>query len=300
MRNLIIDPEFRDKIPGLSLDEFQKLEQNILDDGEVREPLVVWGETIVDGHHRWKIIQNHPEIPYQIKQMEFADKWAAIVWMCRNQLGRRNITDEQKTVLIAEASKAQKLTHGGERGTGRDELGQFTASDQNGHLRGERTRSIIAKQFGVGQGTVQRAEQFLDGLDAADEVSPGIKEAVLSGEVKAPKQMIAEIRKLPNEQKKDVVDAIKQGDTDTARSILRPIQTSEPEKEREPMTIEEFDDLLKSVIRDMDDGLNLHMVLTHREMLDNQNGRKATIKTLKSGIEVINKYINMVNNIEEE
>lgn len=72
------------------------------------------------------------------------------------------MSDGQKTVLIAEAARAKKMSHGGERGTSRDETGQFTASDQNGHLRWERTRSIIAKQFGVGQGTVQRADANRD------------------------------------------------------------------------------------------------------------------------------------------
>ena len=41
VRQLNVDPEFRDKIPPLSADEFSKLEENIVTDGEVREPLVV-------------------------------------------------------------------------------------------------------------------------------------------------------------------------------------------------------------------------------------------------------------------
>lgn len=125
--------------------------------------------------------------------MEFSDKWAAVVWMCHNQLGRRNLKDYHKDVLVAEASRAKTKSIGGNRGN------QYTklASDQSGHLpKGERTRSLIAKQFGVGEGTVQRAEQFLDGLNAAEEVSPGFKTAILSGEVKAPKSIIAEIRKM--------------------------------------------------------------------------------------------------------
>lgn len=48
VRQLTIDPEFRDKIPPLSEDEFSKLEGNIVADGEVREPLVVWHNTIRD------------------------------------------------------------------------------------------------------------------------------------------------------------------------------------------------------------------------------------------------------------
>lgn len=105
--------------------------------------------------------------------------------MCRNQLGRRNVTDEQKTVLIGEAYKAQKMTQGGDRGTERDISGKFTASPQSGDLRNGKTKNIIAKQFGVGGTTVERAEHFLDGLNEAEKVSPGIKESILTGEVEA-------------------------------------------------------------------------------------------------------------------
>ena len=192
-KHLKIDPDFRDKIPPLTEEEFQKLEENIVSDGEVRDPIVTWKDTIIDGHNRWKIIQKHPEIPYRIKEMEFSDKWSAVVWMCHNQLGRRNVTDEQKTVLIGEAYKAQKMSVGGDRGNQYKKV----ASHQNEDLpKTNRTAEKIAKQFNVGKATVERAEYFVDGLNAAEEVSPGFKTAILSGEVKAPKSTIAEIRKM--------------------------------------------------------------------------------------------------------
>lgn len=107
--------------------------------------------------------------------------------MCRNQLGRRNLTDEQKTYLIGKQYEAQKMTAGGDRKS------EEFSSAQNGHLKevGGRMADKIARDIGVGKETVKRSEHFAKGLDAADEVSPGIKEAVLSGEVKAPKSMIA-------------------------------------------------------------------------------------------------------------
>lgn len=108
--------------------------------------------------------------------------------MCRNQLGRRNITDEQKTALIGEAYKAQKMTHGGNTARVHDDNGRFTSSRQIGDLRKEKTRNIIARNFGVGSRTVERAENFVDGLNEAEKVSPGIKDAVLSGSLKAPRK----------------------------------------------------------------------------------------------------------------
>ena len=67
--------------------------------------------------------------------MDFPDKWAAIVWMCRNQLGRRNITDEVRTVLIGEAYRAQKMSVGNHAEKQRDDNGQFAVCAQSGHIR---------------------------------------------------------------------------------------------------------------------------------------------------------------------
>lgn len=53
----------------------------------------------------------------------------------------------------------------------------------------------IAKDLGINRDTVFKAENFVDGLDAAEAVVPGFKDAVLTGEVKAQKQEVAAMRK---------------------------------------------------------------------------------------------------------
>lgn len=122
--------------------------------------------------------------------------------MCHNQLGRRNVKEYQRDALIAEASKAQKKMVGApvRNSNAKKQM------DQNDPFvsKAERSRKKVAKLFGVGEGTVQRAEQFLDGLNAAEEVSPGFKTAILSGDVKAPKSTIAEIRKMEPKSKDPV------------------------------------------------------------------------------------------------
>ena len=52
MINLKIDPEFQSQIPPLTDDEFQQLEENILKEGKLISPLIVWNNTLVDGHNR--------------------------------------------------------------------------------------------------------------------------------------------------------------------------------------------------------------------------------------------------------
>ena len=58
MINLKIDPEFQSQIPPLTDDEFKQLEENILKEGKLLSPLIVWNNTLVDGHNRYAILDN--------------------------------------------------------------------------------------------------------------------------------------------------------------------------------------------------------------------------------------------------
>ena len=105
MINLKIDPEFQSQIPPLTDDEFKQLEENILKEGKLLSPLIVWNNTLVDGHNRYEIVQEHPEIYFSTMPLRFENREEAIAWICRNQLGRRNLSPEQKrywcTVICA-------------------------------------------------------------------------------------------------------------------------------------------------------------------------------------------------------
>ena len=57
MINLKIDPEFQNQIPPLTDDEYKQLEENILKEGKLLSPLIVWNNTLVDGHNRYVGIQ---------------------------------------------------------------------------------------------------------------------------------------------------------------------------------------------------------------------------------------------------
>ena len=167
MTTLTIDAEFQGKIPPLTEAEFQQLKENILEAGEVYEPIVVWNGIIVDGHNRWKIVQEHPEITYKVREMNFADKWAAFDWMYKNQLGRRNLTEAQRTYLLGKLEDARKHMA---RNPNRGEDGRYQ-SPQNGD-NGGRTSQIIAEELGISHGQVERAGHFAHGIDTIRTVSP--------------------------------------------------------------------------------------------------------------------------------
>ena len=114
----IIDSEFQSQIPALTDEEFQQLEENILSESEVLSPLIVWGNILVDGHNRYKILQQHPEIPYTTRSISCTceTREDVLAWICKHQLGRRNLTPEQKKFLIGKQYHSEKSTRGGNHG----------------------------------------------------------------------------------------------------------------------------------------------------------------------------------------
>ena len=113
--HLTIDPEFASIIPPLREEEQKQLEENILADGVVINPLIVWNGVIVDGHNRYRILQQHPELQFTTYEKAFSDRYEAIAWICKNQLGRRNLTLQQFKYLMGHQYKAEKTAYGGDR-----------------------------------------------------------------------------------------------------------------------------------------------------------------------------------------
>ena len=205
MDRLIIDPEFRDKIPPLTEDEFTLLEENILSDGAVFSPLIVWDGTILDGHNRYEIIQKHPELTYAVHKVSFANRYEAISWICKHQLGRRNLTPQQKKYLIGQRYEAEKMAHGGER----------VATVQNEPLpSSHKTRAQIANDTSTSESYVMRAGWYAQGVDAAEEALPGIKQEILTGAIKPTETAVAAVAKAAPEERSRLAADLKKSKDD--------------------------------------------------------------------------------------
>lgn len=217
MDRLIVDPEFRDKIPPLTEDEFSLLEENILSDGAVFSPLIVWDGTILDGHNRYEIIQKHPELTYAVHKVSFANRYEAISWICKHQLGRRNLTPQQKKYLIGQRYEAEKQAdafHGN----------QHTLSDKSGadkkcpHQNSRHvTQSRIAKETNTSASYVREAGTFAKGVDAAEEALPGIKQEILTGTIKPTASAVAAVAKADPEERLRLAADLKKSKDDKGK-----------------------------------------------------------------------------------
>ena len=203
--SLTIDPEFADQIPPLTDEEYKQLEENILAEGAVINPLIVWDGIIVDGHNRFRILQVHPEITFQIHEKVFSDRYEAIAWICKNQLGRRNLTPTQYKYLVGRRYEIEKAMYGGDRRSI-----DTKSSGKKYHLKkGEKTSQRIAKEIGKSEKFVRLSGQYSKGIDDAEKVLPGIRQEILSGAIHPPDKDVIAIARASPEKRKALSEQLK-------------------------------------------------------------------------------------------
>ena len=250
-RVLKVDPEFQNKIPPLTADEFKQLEENIMDAGEVYEPITVWNDTIVDGHNRYTVVLLHPGIRWRIRDVDFADKWEAFDWMYKNQLGRRNLTDEQKTFLIGKLYEARKHTHGGDRRS------EKFSTDQNDKLKDAKQGWVvnqIAEENHIGPASVKRAEYYARGIEAIRKEEPKLADSILKAEKKVSKNSVIEVGLAEPEDREEMIQEIAERNTVRKRSKNR--STAEIESLVDTMTDDE--NVMKYTVHMMKEQIKLN------------------------------------------
>lgn len=222
-RRLRIDKEFESLIAPLSDSEYEHLKQNILSDG-CREPIAVWDGVILDGHNRYKICTEN-KIPFQTVSMNFADRSEAIMWMLKNQLGRRNLTDFQRNEVslkyeevIAEQMKERQRKAGGDKVS----VKAKTAVDQMNHSGQDKTtrRKELAKIAGTSEGSIQRSKLILEKgtpeqIDRARKGGEGNSITAIANEIKG-----KEKPEQPKKPKKKSLDEEIIGDLNDTNKVV--------------------------------------------------------------------------------
>jgi len=201
---IIIDPEFSALIPSISPEELAQLEANLIKDG-CRDALVVWaGENILlDGHNR-KVICGKRAIPYRVRAIGLPDRDAAADWIDANQLGRRNLTPDQISLLRGRIYNRAKKT--------KAEAGAIGGASkaQNDTCLADDTAHRLAVQHGVSPATIKRDGQFAAAVEKLTPAMPDLPRQVASGKgptrtriiaaSKAPEKAAEILAKLPTPQ----------------------------------------------------------------------------------------------------
>lgn len=187
MENLIIDPGFKGQVPDPTPEELAQLEQNLVEHGGARDPLVSWRGILLDGHNRLEIC-TRLDLPYQVIALDLADRQAAEDWIDRNQLGRRNLNPDTASLLRGRVYNRMKKTMS-EAGAMKGKASVI--------LTGADTAKNLATDYGVSESTIKRDGQFSRAVEVVRQSDPGIETKVHQGRV-AKQSVVAAAKVLGN------------------------------------------------------------------------------------------------------
>ena len=164
-----IDEEFATLIPPLTDEEYKGLEESILNEG-CRDAIVCWNDTLIDGHNRYKICNEH-NIPFNVVQKDFNNRDEVLLWIIDNQLSRRNLSAYERTrIALAKepiiASMAKE-----NQGTRNDICQKSDRSSIN-------TKKEIAQLAGVSHDTVAKVKKIE--AEAPEELKQAVRKGDMS------------------------------------------------------------------------------------------------------------------------
>jgi len=199
VHKLKIDPNFKNLIRPLQRKEYLQLEANIMADG-CRDAIITWNGYIVDGHNRYEICTTH-QIPFEIMEMEFECREAAIAWICSNQLGRRNITEETRKFLIGMQYESEKIVATKRNAQGINQHSNVSRQAerdgvQNDAMSRHQTAQKIAEEHHISNGSVQKYAVYTRALEEIGKAAPALVPKILSGHYKISHKNIVDLSKM--------------------------------------------------------------------------------------------------------
>ena len=243
VKKIVILKELRDFVVPLQKEEKGQLEQNIIMEG-CRDPLTLWENektlVLVDGHNRYDICTRN-KIKFEMQIKKFQDLEEVKEWMINNQLGRRNLTQDQISYYRGLKYESLKKKRGGYiyvESKGQNELP---------------TSGKLAQEFKVSESTVKRDAKFASGLELIGKSNPKLKRKILSGEIKVKRSDIQTLSQLsdqgnvPIRNAADIFNKAKQVRSETIKQIEKEIkdvnekrmdEAQEALKELDPLFLE--------------------------------------------------------------
>lgn len=202
-----IDPEFKRLLPELSSTELAQLEENILREG-CRDPIVVWNSTIVDGHHRYEICRRN-RLHFNVVQMEFSSREDAMRWICLNQMGRRNLSQELRRYQIGKRYNVEKVLTA-HNPNGRNQHSEV-ASDIMMRPPAEKrmgTAASVGKEYNISHFAVHAYKEIATSIDTIAEKDNRLAERYLSGQLRIKKDDLITIASMTKWQVRALTNSL--------------------------------------------------------------------------------------------
>jgi hypothetical protein len=172
------------------------------------EPLSLWKDgdrlILIDGHNRKRICEKN-DVPFTTKQIKLADRDHVKAWIGERQLGRRNLTDDQRAVVANDLREARSAIVQAEHLAKAREIKENPILAKSAQIEKpvHNTRTAVAKESKLPERKIRLAQEI-------KKVSPAVHSMVRAGTVSLTEGQ--KLSKLPDEARKTAIAAVNKGE----------------------------------------------------------------------------------------
>lgn len=199
-QQLQINPEFRLMVAPMSEAKRLKQEKWMAHRGQSL-PIRVWEETILVDYETHSYSLAHG-LPLRVSRVLLKTYEDAVIWICRDQLKRKDLTEEMRKYLIGKLYRVEKRLGASERSAARGAIraGEKPIEFMQTPTMQEATAIQIAKRIGadhcISYETVRKYNNYASAIDYLYALEPLFVQKILQGAIHISHETLMEIKEM--------------------------------------------------------------------------------------------------------
>lgn len=228
--------EYKRLYQPITKQEYIRLETELKDYKGIIK-IKTWANTVLYDYEKLEICQKYNK-PYEASRLYVRNSEEALLWLCKKQLGRTDLTIEMRRYLIGKRYLYEKIIDA-------HAISEYRAanSSKRTHKMNKpqyeyltmKTQERLAKEYNISHATICKYAIFAEALDTIYDVSVQLASDIMRGYIRISQENVAEIAKLPEKEIKSMSEQLLKTKNDRAtfsnsRKLLTKLLPNETEE----------------------------------------------------------------------
>lgn len=208
--------EYRRLYQPMTAQEYEQLESELKDCTDTTVEIKTWVNIVLYDYEKLEICKKY-NIPYVDSRLYVRNSEEALLWLCKNQLERKDLALEMRKYLIGKRYLYEKMLGAHTMSTRR-----VANSSKENHKMNEpryeycamKTRERLAKEYNVVHMTIWKYSIFAEALDTIYDISEELASAIMRGNIKLSQENVVAISKLSDKEIQNMAEQLLQEQTD--------------------------------------------------------------------------------------
>lgn len=198
--------EYKRLCQPITKQEYARLEKELKEyRGTVR--IKTWINTVLCDYEKLDICQKY-NIPYENSRMSFRNSEESLLWLCKKQLKRTDLTIEMRRYLIGKRYLYERIIDAHALAEQHTVNSSKRANKTQHEYLMMKTYERLAKEYNISSSTICKYAVYSEALDTIYNVSVQFASDIMLSIIKISQENVVEIAKLPEKEIKNISEQL--------------------------------------------------------------------------------------------